>query len=71
MVSQPDAALAAMLDGASTSREIADELGVSVKHAASVINRLRLEGCVRWTGRIVPPEPGESGHGYRVWEAVR
>lgn len=66
--SQPDRTLAAIIDGANTSHDIAAELGVSVKHAAAVINKLRRQGYVRWTGRVVPREPGCGGRSRMVWE---
>jgi len=70
LASQPDRALAAILDGCNTSADIAEELGVSVKHAAAVINKLRRHGYVRWTGRFVPQDSGVGGRPYHVWEPV-
>lgn len=68
---QTDRTLAAILDGATTSPDIADELGVSIKHAAAVINKLRRQGYVRWTGRVIPRPPGQKwGRECHVWEAV-
>lgn len=69
--SQPDRALAAVLDGANTSEDIALELGVSRPHARIVVNRLLKEGLLRWTGRRIPPAPGSCSHGLRVYEAAR
>lgn len=67
-VPQTDLALAAIHDGASTSPDIADELGVSIKHAAAVINKLRRQGYVRWTGRVIPRPPGQKGgRECKVW----
>jgi Mn-dependent DtxR family transcriptional regulator len=66
---QPDLTIAAMLDGATTSTEIADELGVSGPHARVVINRLQKEGAIRWTGRRMARE-GCAGWGKRVYEVV-
>ena len=66
---QPDLAIAAMLDGANTSTDIADILGVSHVHARVVINRLLKEGAIRWTGRRMPRE-GTAGWGKRVYEVA-
>lgn len=67
---QPDLALAAVLDGANTSAEIAAELGVSHKHASVVINRLVKEGLLRWTARRLPGPEGTLHRGWRVLEAA-
>ena len=70
-VSQPDLALAAIHDGASTSLDVADALGVSVRHAAAVINRLRKQGFVFWTGKVLPrPEGQKHGRTCKVWALV-
>lgn len=69
-VSQTCLALAAVMDGtATTSPDIADELGVSIKHAAAVINKLRRQGYVRWTGRCLPRGP-LGGRACHVYEAT-
>jgi hypothetical protein len=69
--SQPDLVLAAVLDGASTVGDIADELGVGRKHASVLIWRLLKEGRIRWSGRRMPRDPGIPGsRGQRVYEPV-
>ena len=71
LATQPDRALAALLDGATTSPDIADELGVSIKHAAAVINKLRRQGYLRWTGRVIPRPVGQKGgRECKVWMVV-
>jgi len=68
--SQPDRALAAVIDGANTATDIAAELGVSSSHAAALLCKLKRQGYLRWTGRKVPPPRGEGGKGCRVYEVV-
>lgn len=67
----PDLALASMLSGASTSADIADELGVSIKYASAILSDLLREGSIRWRGRYTPREPGKRGPGARVYEVDR
>ena len=67
---QPDRALAAILDGANTSSDVADILNASGPHARVVVNRLVKEGLIRWTGRRMLRE-GCAGWGKRVYEAVQ
>lgn len=70
--SQPDLALAAVLDGANTAGDIAIELGVSRRHASMVVHRLLREGALRWTGKRLPRDPEVLGsRGQRVLEIAR
>ena len=66
---QPELTLAAVLDGANTSQDIADVLKITPAHARVVINRLLHEGALRWSGRSLPRE-GCQGWGLRIYEVV-
>lgn len=68
MPSHPDLALAAILDGASNSLEIAEELGVSVKYASAILSDLLREKAIVWRGRYEPREPGKRGPGRRHYQ---
>lgn len=70
-VSQPDLALAAVLDGLNTSADVAAELGVPVKHASAVLCKLRRQGYLRWTGRVAPRADGVGGRAAKVYEVAR
>lgn len=69
--SQSNRALAAVLDGANTSSDIADALGLSIHRAGIVLWKLRRGGYVRHTGRVIPSSTGRGGQPSQVYEACR
>jgi len=71
LASQPDRALAAILDGCNTSADIAEELGVSLKYASGLLSLLAYEGRIVWRGRYTPRPPGQRGPGSRVYELAQ
>jgi hypothetical protein len=71
-MAHPDIALAAVMEGANTSPDLAEELDWSVKYASAVLSQLHREGHIVWRGRYMPRVPGVRGPGTRVYEvAVR
>lgn len=70
MPSQPDMALAAVLNGLNTAADIAAELSIPIHRAAHVLRRLRRRGAVRRTDRHIPSSTGRGGNPLVVWEAV-
>ncbi len=69
--SEPDRALAAVLDGANTAADIAAELGVSMERAGAVLRKLRRRGYVRRTDRCIPSSTGRGGNPLVVYEAAQ
>lgn len=55
-------------EGCSTSRDIADETGMSAHLAISYLWDLQKRGLARKTGRVIKNEG--RGRDYVVWEAV-
>lgn len=57
-------------EGANTSRDVADVLGLPVKHASAQLTKLRQAGVIRWTGRFHPRSEGEGGRACRVYSTA-
>lgn len=60
---------AAVREGATTSRDIADVLATTQDNACALLAHARAAGLVRDTGRKVLWEPGKKGRLCRVWAA--
>ncbi len=68
--SQLDLALAALIDGATTASDIAEDLKIPVERAGIVLWKLRRRGYIRFTGRRVPARSGRGGNPSHVYEVV-
>lgn len=63
-------ALRAILNGARTSAEIGQALDIKPKHAQVLTHNLMKARYIRWTGEMMPREPGRHGRSTRIYEIV-
>jgi DNA-binding IclR family transcriptional regulator len=70
MTTQYLRALTEIQNGAATSAEVADLLGISRGNARVLVHDLLIRGWIRWTGNSRTRPRGQPGQTCRIYEAV-